>query len=192
MKGRDSGMPEPSYWESFFDAGAIIEALGCASLPGDIVEFGCGYGTFTLPLARQTKGTVHGFDIDPEMVACVTRETARLSLDNIVAEERDFMQDGTGLPDSSVAHVMVFNILHIEEPLVLLREARRILRPGHRLSIIHWRNDIETPRGPPLHIRPSPEQCIAWAASLEFHDFRVVDLAYAAPWHFGLTLAKPP
>ncbi len=182
MKGRDSGMPEPSYWESFFDAGAIIEALGCASLPGDIVELGCGYGTFTLPLARQTNGTVHGFDIEPEMVACVAREAGRLSIPNIKTAERDFMVSGTGLLDSSIAHVMVFNILHIEEPLVLLQEAHRILKVGNRLSIIHWRSDIDTPRGPPLHIRPSLEQCRAWATSLGFHDVHIAELSHAAPW----------
>ena len=31
---------------------------------GDVAELGCGYGTFTLPLARRIGGTVHTLDID--------------------------------------------------------------------------------------------------------------------------------
>lgn len=76
-------------------------------------------------------------------------------------------------------------------PLALLREAHRILRPGGSLSVIHWRSDIETPRGPPLAIRPTPEQCACWLAETGFEPVVHVDLAQAAPYHFGL-LAKRP
>jgi hypothetical protein len=48
MKGRESGMPDEAYWSSFFDTEAVIETLlGPATEAGDVVEFGCGYGTFT-------------------------------------------------------------------------------------------------------------------------------------------------
>jgi hypothetical protein len=43
MKGRESGMPEGDYWQSFFDADDVVEALfDAASVAGDLVEFGCG------------------------------------------------------------------------------------------------------------------------------------------------------
>ena len=85
MKGRESGMPECSRWVSFFDAENVVDALGCAALPGDVVEFGSGFGTFTLPVARRTAGTVHALDIDPEMISRVTSA----SLTNIAAVERE-------------------------------------------------------------------------------------------------------
>lgn len=66
-KGRDSGMPALEQWESYFDIVAILESLGCRDLSGDAVEFGCGYGTFTIPLARRIQGTVFALDIDPLM-----------------------------------------------------------------------------------------------------------------------------
>ena len=52
MKGRDSGMPEEAYWNSFFDPEATLDMLlgGIGAAP--VLELGCGYGTFTLPLAR--------------------------------------------------------------------------------------------------------------------------------------------
>lgn len=191
MKGRESGMPDECRWDEFFDPAKVIELLGCASQPGDVVEFGCGYGTFTLPVARHVTGSVHAFDIDPEMVACVTRAAAESSLANIIASERDFMETGTGLPNSSVVHAMVFNILHIEEPLRILREAYRVLAPGGKVSIIHWRTDLETPRGPSLDIRPTPDQSLGMAARAGFQHPHIVPLGNAAPWHYGLVLDKP-
>lgn len=45
MKGRDSGMPEEAYWNSFFDADCVIKTLfGEEGCDGNIVEFGCGMG----------------------------------------------------------------------------------------------------------------------------------------------------
>lgn len=38
------------------------------------------------------------------------------------------MNAGTGLPDGSVAYVMLFNVLHAEDADSLLREALRVLR----------------------------------------------------------------
>lgn len=63
-KGRESGMSDGWEWEEFFAPAKEIEFLGCGSLPGDVVEFGCGYRTFALPAAPSHHGTV---DIDPEM-----------------------------------------------------------------------------------------------------------------------------
>jgi SAM-dependent methyltransferase len=187
MKGRESGMPDCERWESFFDAEKVVELLGGAESAGDIVEFGCGFGTFTLPVARRTSGIVHALDIDPEMIARVVAA----SLTNVMPLERDFITKGTGLPDASVVHAMVFNILHVEDPVGILREAWRVLVPGGKASIIHWRSDIETPRGPSLEIRPSPEQCLAWAEEAGFVDGHGVNLHQSAPWHFGLVISKP-
>jgi SAM-dependent methyltransferase len=68
MKVRDSGMPDETYWESFFDTEKILRMFGLEKVSGDIVEFGCGYGTFTLSAARLIGGVVYAFDIEPEMV----------------------------------------------------------------------------------------------------------------------------
>lgn len=86
---------------------------------------------------------------------------------------------------------MVFNLLHIENPLALLSEAYRTLRPGAILSVIHWRSDIETPRGPPMVIRPKPEQCASWLSEAGFDSVVKVDLGASAPYHYGLLAQRP-
>lgn len=69
MKGRESGMPDETYWESFFDPYGFVEAiLGGIDLV-DVVEFGSGYGTFTLPVARLASGVVHALDIDVDSIS---------------------------------------------------------------------------------------------------------------------------
>ena len=58
-------MPDEAYWNSLFDIPGIINWLELKSRTGQLVEFGCGYGTFTVPVAEALNGAVISFDIDP-------------------------------------------------------------------------------------------------------------------------------
>lgn len=183
MKTRESGMPDEDLWQTFFDPEAILAALELTPDVRNAVDFGCGYGTFAIPAAARIRGTLHGFDIDPDMVAACQERAHRNGLRNAGFHARDFVADGTGLPDASVDYAMLFNILHAEDPHRLLREAQRILVPGGRLAVIHWNHDPATPRGPSMHIRPRPEDCLRWAREV---GFLVPDTAVdLPPHHYG-------
>jgi SAM-dependent methyltransferase len=190
MKARESGMPEDASWESFVNPRCILERLGCVGECGDVVEFGCGYGTFTIPAARLVGGRVFALDIEPTMIAETGAKAANAGLSNVVAAQRGFVAAGTGRPDASAGYVMLFNILHLEDPVGLLREAHRVLTPGGLAGLIHWRSDVPTPRGPSPAIRPRAEDCRAWgeAAGLEF--VRDESLCCCS-WHWGLVLRRP-
>ena len=54
----------------------ILERLGLRDGVGDVAEFGCGYGTFTIPAGPRSRGTVYAYDIDPEMVAATGERAA--------------------------------------------------------------------------------------------------------------------
>jgi SAM-dependent methyltransferase len=168
----------------------VLEKMGCAGPCGDVVEFGCGYGTFTLPAARLVAGTVFALDIEPDLVAATCRKATAAGLTNVSARVRDFAADGTGLPDGSAGYALLFNILHIEDPVGLLREARRVLAPGGQAGVIHWRADPDTPRGPPLPIRPTPEQCRSWGEAAGLTADREVRICCCS-WHWGLVLRRP-
>jgi len=58
MKLRDSGMPDEAFWETLFDVDLILDRLEIDKRLGDVLEMGCGYGTFTLPVARRISGLV--------------------------------------------------------------------------------------------------------------------------------------
>lgn len=180
-------MPAETQWVSFFDCEAVIgKLLGEAQARGDVIEFGCGYGSFTMPAARRTRGLVTALDIEPAMITAVREKAARLELRNVRAELRDFVADGAGVETDSQAHAMIFNLLHLAQPVVLLREAYRTLHKDGVLSVVHWRSDISTPRGPPLEMRPTPEQCRQWMRDAGFRAVESVDLRDAGPYHFGL------
>ena len=189
MKGRESGMPEGEYWDSFFNPACVVERLDCSGLDVDIVEFGCGYGTFTIPAARLVSGNLFALDIEPVMVEETARKSRESSLANVFAQRRDFVADGCGRPDASVGYAMLFNILHIEDPVGLLREVRRVLSPGGRAGIIHWRTDIPTPRGPSPPIRPTAEQCRTWGEEAGLKFVRYESLCCCS-WHWGLILER--
>lgn len=188
MRVRESGMPAEDIWEAFFDAGAILDRLGVDVTVRDLVEFGCGYGTFTTAAARRVSGRVYCNDIDPSMLAFATRKAVDAGLHNIHFELRDFMADGTGLADDSMDYGMLFNILHVDNPVQLFAEAHRNLVAGGRLGVIHWIHDPNTPRGPPLDIRPTPAQCIRWAHEAGFRPTR--DVIELPPYHYGLVFEK--
>lgn len=191
MKGRESGMPEESWWATFFEvAGALDALLGKDLFKGDVVEFGCGYGTFTLPAAQRTMGIVTALDLEPDMVAVVRRKAAELQLKNIQSVQRDFVADGTGLVTGSQSHAMIYNLLHLDDPVELLVEAHRVLRPGGAVSIMHWRSDIPTPRGPSLKIRPRPKQCEEWLLEAGFTAVTGVMLKTSCPYHYGLLASR--
>ena len=181
-------MPDAAYWETFFNPECIVAKLDCSG-DCDVVEFGCGHGLFTVPAAARVSGTVYALDIDPEMIEATASRAASAGLKNIVAQERDFLADGCGCPDGSAGYAMLFNILHIEEPVQLLREAHRVLAPGGRAGIIHWKHDPATPRGPSMSIRPRPEQCRDWAEEAGFQFVRFEDLCCCS-WHWGLVVER--
>ena len=188
MKVRESGMPDESMWEGFFDPADVLSRLGLTAETSSVADLGCGYGTFTIPAARLITGTVHGFDIEPEMIGETESRAEAEGLTNVRLHLRDFVADGTGLPDHSVGYVMLFNILHAEEPERLLAEAHRILVPGGGVAVMHWVSDKPTPRGPSLDIRPSPEDCRHWIIEAGFAiEGDVVDLP---PFHFGIVGQK--
>jgi SAM-dependent methyltransferase len=183
-------MPPPELWEGFFESDAVLEALGCGGLPGDVVEFGCGYGTFTIAAARRVSGIVYASDIDPLMVSATIDRAAQAAVRNVVVETRDFVADGCGRPDASASFVMLFNILHIEDPMSLMREAHRVLRDGGVAGVIHWRHDIETPRGPSLEVRPSPGACRSWAEKAGLRWLSSPHLP-DSPWHWAMVVERP-
>jgi hypothetical protein len=85
--------------------------------------------------------------------------------------------------------VLLFNILHCERPVDLLRHAANALHVDGQVLVVHWRYG-ETPRGPDLNIRPRPEQIIDWAQDADLEP--VGDIIDLPPWHFGIRFVLLP
>ena len=183
-------MPEEAYWETLFDVPLILDRLGIEVRLRDVVEFGCGYGTFTIPVARRISGTLTTFDIDEAMIERTRQRAAAVGAYNVLYVVRDVFADGFGGEARSKDACLLFNILHCEEPVCLLGLAARVARPGGAVLVIHWRYEAATPRGPNLEIRPRPEQIAGWAKETGLLEVEgpAIDLP---PWHYGIRFHRP-
>lgn len=188
-KIRESGMPREEVWSGLFNVERVLSRMQINPRVVDAADFACGYGTFTIPAARRVAGTIYAVDIDPKMTQTVKNRARRLRLVNVRAIVRDLLYEGSGLEDESVDYVMLFNILHSEQPLILLREAFRVLKQNGRIGIIHWVRDRRTPRGPPLELRPTVEQCVEWCLKSGFARDSAMSMDLK-PYHFGLVMSK--
>jgi SAM-dependent methyltransferase len=98
MKVFDSGIPEETWWNSLFDMAAILKCVNPMPEICPVVEIGCGYGTFTVPIARAAVGAVHAFDIEAAMIERARTNVAAAGLRNVQFQQRDVLVAGTGLP----------------------------------------------------------------------------------------------
>jgi len=91
MRLRESGMPEEKYWESLFDIDLILDRTGVDTTLRDVAELGCGYGTFTLPVAQRIRGVIETYDIEQTMVDRTLQRAREAGLSNVRAEVRDVL-----------------------------------------------------------------------------------------------------
>ncbi len=117
--------------------------------PGhDVLEVGCGTGNLALLAGRRhPDARVVGLDPDPMALDLARRKAARRALP--LQLDRGF---ATALPypDASFDRVLSAFMLHHLEPaekLPMLREVRRVLRPGGRLHLLDFGGTHHRPAG---------------------------------------------
>ena len=189
MKIRDSGMPPETMWSTFFDVDTILNTMQVNQSVVNLLEVGCGYGTFTINTAKRISGKLLAFDIEQEMIDYSKNKATQEGLTNILFFNHDIIANGSGIEAESVDYVMLFNILHHDQPMELINEAYRILKKDGKVGIIHWRSDIDTPRGPDVSTRPKPNQCLEWAKEAGFKILQQPQIL--EPYHFGVIFQKP-
>lgn len=145
-----------------------------------LADIGAGPGYFTLPAAAWvgSAGLVYALDIEPEMLQRLeTNEVFNVRCLNS-------QESALPLPDESVDRALLANVLHEAiEPVTLLREVLRILRPGGRLAVIEWDPAVTEGGGPPTDERLAAKQVKALLKEAGFKD--VTDFN-VGPTHYGV------
>lgn len=190
MKFRESGMPDEELWGTFFEPLQIIDKMEVDNHIRTLVDIGCGYGTFLLPISKLIPSKVIGIDIEKEMIDICTKKIQDNNISNIYLIQGDISTKET-IKDlekyvGEIDYVTLFNILHCEEPINLLKNTYKILNYNGRIGVIHWKYE-DTPRGPSMKIRPDPDKIKDWALSVGFTFEKQVELP---PYHFGLIFSK--
>ncbi|MEQ9495306.1 MAG: class I SAM-dependent methyltransferase [Deltaproteobacteria bacterium] len=104
----------------------------------DVIDFGSGKGNLTFYLAERKPRSIVGVELHGPSAAECQRQ----------AEERDFgdtkvsfvqgSPDGIPLPDACADTLLAFDVIeHVMEPDVIVREWRRVLRPGGKV-LLEW------------------------------------------------------
>ena len=63
MKYRESGMPSEQMWDTFFNPNEVLNKMGIDKQIRTLIDVGCGYGTFLLPIAERISTKVIGLDM---------------------------------------------------------------------------------------------------------------------------------
>lgn len=103
-----------------------------------LLDFGCGAGQFSLVAARLVgpEGRVYALDVKENLLRALSQRAdfeGLGQLETVLAEEG---AGGVALPEASVDVVLLYDVLQlIEDQLALLRELRRVVKPGGVLSV---------------------------------------------------------
>lgn len=190
MKYRESGMPNEETWNTFFTPMEILNKMNINNQIKILIDIGCGYGTFLLPMAKLIGKKVIGIDIDDEMIKVCRNKVKEYNIENIDLMKGDISTDETlnklKKYIGEIDYISLFNILHCEEPTNLLESIYNLLNDNGRIGVIHWKYE-KTPRGPSMEIRPKPEMIINWAVKIGFKLEKQVELL---PYHYGLIFKK--
>ncbi len=104
---------------------------------GVLLDVGCGPGGLFAPLrSRRSSTRIVGIDVQPAMVAAARVEAEKLgNVEIIEADLAGTLPLATATIDVAVASMVVHEMPF---PVQLLRELRRVVRPGGALLVYDW------------------------------------------------------
>jgi ubiquinone/menaquinone biosynthesis C-methylase UbiE len=126
----------------------LLERIG-VSRGQTVIDFGCGYGIYTIPVAKIVgeQGRVYALDKDKEALDALMQKARSACLVNIEKMETSGELE-IELADETVDVVIMFDVFHsfyFPQPgdrRRLLDEIGRIMKPSAFLSISVWPNLI--------------------------------------------------
>lgn len=136
-------------WETG-ECKALMQKIG-VNKNDCVVDFGCGYGHYSIgsALALEQSGAVFAIDCDGKALKWINEKKKMFAINNIKTRHTngasilDFL-------DSSVDVILLYDVLHIQEKeskqslaASLYKEAYRVLKRGGILSTLNFPGDIK-------------------------------------------------
>ncbi len=165
-------------------------------------ELGLGYGEKVADLGSGTmgffiieaakivgdQGTAYAVDVLKEALSGVEGRARLAGLNNLKIVWSDLEKYGATkiAPDSLDADLIINTLFQTNDRLTVIKEAMRLLKTNGKLLIIDWLNN-QTPFGPAINIRISPQKIKEMAASI---NLKFVKEFPAGNYHYGLIFIK--
>jgi ubiquinone/menaquinone biosynthesis C-methylase UbiE len=128
--GEDLGQTS---WVTIQEANEIPRLLEITAR-SQVLEIGCGSGRYALRLAEQTRCRVLGLDVNPLGIRNAKEMALRAHLESLVRFEECDVARPLPFEEETFEAVFANDVLcHIADRLSVLREFRRVLKPGGRL-----------------------------------------------------------
>ena len=124
-----------------------------------VADLGAGGGWFTMRLAARVgpNGIVYAEDIQQQMIEAISKRIARAQLRNVKAILGT--QSDPRLP-APVDAALINDAYHeMEQPVAVLRNVVKRLKPQGRIGIVEFKKDGWGP-GPPMDERMDPERIV--------------------------------
>lgn len=123
-----------------------------------IFDAGCGNGYMSKKFSRLPGNTCKIYALDPDKgsIDPLIKEIEHTNIEAFVGD----ITKPTGLKPSSIDLVYLSTVFHLFSNAQIkgfVKEIKRILKPNARLPIINIKKE-DTPFGPPVEMRSSPEE----------------------------------
>ncbi len=148
----------------------ILEKLHMEK-PGILVEIGAGTAFFSVAFFQKFKpDTLYACDISEVMINWI-KENVSSRYPGIIPVKTE--EHAVPLEDGLANLVFMINLHHeLENPLLVVEEAFRILKPDGKIFIVDWKKK-DMADGPPTEIRYFPEKVKEQMVNAGFLDVAI-------------------
>lgn len=145
------------FTEGLLDNELIVRSLNIRPGQG-IIDVGCGNGYMSKLFSKMVtqSGTVWALDSDAYFIRILSEETLGTNIEAVTGD----ISKPTQLSESSADIIYISAVIHAlsrEQMPGFLQEVKRLLKPDALLAVVEIEKK-ETPFGPPLKSRYSPEE----------------------------------
>ncbi|MBN1847797.1 MAG: class I SAM-dependent methyltransferase [Deltaproteobacteria bacterium] len=144
------------------------------------LDVACGNGAYSIIASRYAGGSGHVYAVDlwKEGIESLERQIQIQDIKNIHASVAD-VSDHIPVADRSVDICLLATVLHdlIQDKTDAgtLKEIKRVLKPEGTLAIVEFKK-IDSPPGPPIRIKLSPEELEKHLQPYSFDMTRMIDV----------------
>ena len=188
FKPQDLGLLEPPDREAWQKPDQVMDALHIAE-GTTVADIGAGGGWFTMRLARRVRpnGKVYAVDVQRLMIEAISRRIEREGLTDIVKPILGVDDDPRLPPDARPDAVLIVDAVpEMEDPVLMLKNIARTLKPQGRIGIINYREGDGGP-GPDSAERVPPSLVISQAAAA---GLKLVEQHKFLPYQYFLIFGK--